>query len=68
VPRFSIEESPAAKLPEVIRVYTPVCSSNPGSMRVLEKAGYAREAVLRRSGIAEGTAIDRVVYAITRGH
>lgn len=56
----------AFQIPQVIRVYAPVFSWNPASMRVLEKAGYEREAVLRRSGIKEGTVIDRVVYAITR--
>ena len=35
-------------------------------MRVLEKAGYRREAVLARGGIKDGTVIDRVVYARTR--
>ena len=56
----------AFQVPEVIRVHAPVFSWNPASMRVLEKAGYRHEAVLRRSGIKEGTVIDRVVYAITR--
>ncbi|HET7457570.1 MAG TPA: GNAT family N-acetyltransferase [Gemmatimonadaceae bacterium] len=52
--------------PDVARIYAPVFAWNPASMRVLEKAGYRREAVLVRSGVKEGTLIDRVVYAITR--
>ncbi|HWJ23362.1 MAG TPA: GNAT family protein, partial [Gemmatimonadaceae bacterium] len=52
--------------PDIARIFAPVFSWNPASMRVLEKAGYAREAVLVRSGVKEGTLIDRVVFAITR--
>lgn len=56
----------ALEIPEVIRVYASVFSWNARSMRVLEKAGYRREAVLVRGGIKDGTVVDRVVYAITR--
>lgn len=35
-------------------------------MRVLEKAGYRRKAVLVRAGVKDGTVFDRVVYATTR--
>jgi RimJ/RimL family protein N-acetyltransferase len=52
--------------PETIRVFAPVFSWNGASMRVLEKAGYRREAVLVRSGYRDGTVFDRVVFAITR--
>ena len=52
--------------PGVARVYAPVFAWNAASMRVLEKAGYAREAVLVRSGVKDGVVFDRVVYAITR--
>jgi RimJ/RimL family protein N-acetyltransferase len=31
----------------------------------LEKAGYAREGVLRRSAIKDGTILDQVLFAIT---
>jgi RimJ/RimL family protein N-acetyltransferase len=34
-------------------------------MRVLEKAGYVREGVMRRSAIKEGVVLDQVLYAIT---
>ena len=56
----------AFREPEVIRLYAPVFSWNRRSMRVLEKAGYHREAVHVRGGIKDGTVIDRVVYARTR--
>jgi [ribosomal protein S5]-alanine N-acetyltransferase len=52
--------------PDVVRVFAPVFSWNAASMRVLEKAGYAREAVLVRAGVKDGTVMDRVIYAITR--
>jgi RimJ/RimL family protein N-acetyltransferase len=52
--------------PDVARIFAPVFSWNPASMRVLEKAGYRREAVLVRSGVKDGTLFDRVIYAITR--
>lgn len=51
---------------DVVRVFAPVFSWNAASMRVLEKAGYRREAVLVRSGFKDGTVMDRVVFAITR--
>lgn len=52
--------------PEIVRVFAPVFSWNDASMRVLEKAGYGREAVLVRAGVKDGTVLDRVIYAITR--
>jgi [ribosomal protein S5]-alanine N-acetyltransferase len=51
---------------DVIRIHAPVFSWNRPSMRVLEKAGYGREAVIIRGGVKDGTVIDRVLYAITR--
>jgi len=36
---------------------------NPGSARVLEKAGYRLEGTLRRSAIKDGQVIDRLLYA-----
>ncbi len=56
----------AWQVPELIRLYAVVFSWNPPSMRVLEKVGYRREAVLERSGIKNGTVIDSVIYAMTR--
>jgi RimJ/RimL family protein N-acetyltransferase len=49
------------------RLYASVFEWNPASMRVLEKAGYVREAVLRRSAVKDGRIIDQVLYAFTRG-
>ena len=47
------------------RIFAVPLVSNPASMRVLEKAGYVREGVLRRSTIKEGIVLEQVLYAIT---
>lgn len=48
------------------RLEAPVFAWNPASMRVLEKAGFAREGVLRSSALKEGQLIDQVLYALVR--
>lgn len=48
------------------RIWAGVFSTNPASMRVLEKAGYAREAVLRCAVVKDGTLLDQVIYATVR--
>jgi RimJ/RimL family protein N-acetyltransferase len=47
------------------RVFAVPLANNPASARVLEKAGYAREGVMRRSAIKEEIVLDQVLYAIT---
>lgn len=49
-----------------VRLEAGVFEWNPASMRVLEKAGFEREGVLRRSVRKDGQFLDRVMYAITR--
>lgn len=49
-----------------MRLEAGVFEWNPASMRVLEKAGFAREGVLRKSVFKDGQLIDRMLYAITR--
>jgi len=51
---------------DLIRIFAGVFSTNPASMRVLEKAGYIREGVLRRSVVKDGQVLDQVLYAVTR--
>ncbi len=51
---------------DVQRVEARVHSNNPKSMRVLEKAGYVREGVLRRAVVKDGEILDVVVYAQVR--
>ncbi len=45
------------------RLEAGVYSSNPASMRVLEKAGFTREAELKRRIIAKGDVLDEIIYA-----
>ena len=52
--------------PELRRLYATPFGNNPGSARVLEKAGYVREAVLRQSVIKDCQVLDQVVYACLR--
>ena len=51
---------------QLARVYAFVFSHNEGSIRVLEKAGFAREGWLRRSAIKNGEIIDQILYAKVR--
>ena len=51
---------------ELVRLEAPVFEWNPASMRVLEKCGFAREGVLRRSVLKEDQLIDAVLYACVR--
>jgi RimJ/RimL family protein N-acetyltransferase len=45
------------------RLQAPVFEWNPRSMRVLEKIGFHREAVLRKSVFKDGQVIDTMLYA-----
>ena len=45
------------------RIETPVFAWNPASMRVLEKCGFVREGVLKKSVFKDGELIDSVLYA-----
>lgn len=47
------------------RVYALPFARNAASLRVLEKAGYTREGVLRRSVVKDGEILDQVVFAVT---
>lgn len=46
-----------------LRLEAPVFAWNPASMRVLEKNGFVREAVMRKSVFKDGELIDSVLYA-----
>lgn len=52
--------------PDLYRVFALVFASNPASMRVLEKAGFEREGILKRASFKDGILMDSVLYAITR--
>jgi ribosomal-protein-alanine N-acetyltransferase len=47
------------------RLQAAVMLDNPGSMRVLEKAGFRREGVARRYLQINGAWVDHVLFAIT---
>ncbi|NUO61932.1 MAG: GNAT family N-acetyltransferase [Gemmatimonadaceae bacterium] len=48
------------------RIFALPFATNVASVRVLEKAGYQREGLLRRSAIKEGVVMDQAVYAKIR--
>lgn len=48
----------------VLRLFALPFADNPRSMRVLEKAGYVQEAILRSSSVKFGEPKDQALYAI----
>jgi RimJ/RimL family protein N-acetyltransferase len=50
----------------LVRLEAPVFAWNPASMRVLEKSGFVREGILRKSVLKDGELIDQVLYALVR--
>ncbi|MDR2154471.1 MAG: GNAT family N-acetyltransferase [Burkholderiaceae bacterium] len=52
--------------PRFERLEAQVLAWNPPSMRVLEKAGFTREGVLRQNVFKDGDLIDSVMYARVR--
>jgi len=50
----------------VIRIFATAFSHNVGSMRVLEKAGFEREGILRRSAVKDAIILDQVLFAKVR--
>lgn len=51
---------------DLARIWACVFEWNPSSMRVLEKAGFTREGVLRKAATKDGQTIDVVMYARVR--
>lgn len=52
---------------DVVRLQAPVFEWNPPSMRVLEKVGFKREAILRKSAFKDGQLIDSVLFSYIIG-
>ena len=52
---------------DLMRVFALPFADNPGSIRVLEKAGYALEGRLLQSAIKNGKVRDQLMYAAYRG-
>ncbi len=48
---------------QLTRIFAQVFAHNTPSMRVLEKAGFEREGIMRRSAIKHGMILDQVLYA-----
>lgn len=48
------------------RIYANVFESNPASEKVLMKAGYKKEATLRKAVFKEGKILDQYIYAILK--
>jgi len=51
---------------KLMRIFAMAFSHNVASMRVLEKAGFEREGILRRSAVKNGVVINQVLYAKVR--
>ncbi|MFZ0313690.1 MAG: GNAT family protein [Candidatus Korobacteraceae bacterium] len=51
---------------KIVRIFATVFPHNVASIRVLEKAGFEREGILRRSAIKKGVILDQVMYAKVR--
>ncbi len=51
---------------DLARIWACVFEWNPGSMRVLEKAGFVREGVLLKAATKDGQTIDVMMYAMVR--
>lgn len=51
---------------KLTRVFALVFSHNLASARVLEKAGFQREGIMRRSAVKNGAVLDQVIYAKVR--
>jgi [ribosomal protein S5]-alanine N-acetyltransferase len=60
----AVTEHAFAALP-LTRIFALPFARNAASVRVLEKAGYRREGLLRRSAIKEGQVLDQILYAVT---
>src|SRR5471032_2961039 len=48
---------------DLTRVFALPFASSVRSARVLEKAGYVREGITRRSAVKEGVVLDQIIYA-----
>ncbi len=53
----------AFKRYDITRLYAVPFADHPASVRVLEKAGYVKEGLMRQSAIKEGKIRDQLLYA-----
>ncbi|HUF35106.1 MAG TPA: GNAT family protein [Gemmatimonadales bacterium] len=52
---------------DLLRIYALVFEWNPGSCRVLERAGFVLEGRLRQAVVKDGRVLDQFLYAALRG-
>jgi ribosomal-protein-alanine N-acetyltransferase len=52
---------------DIVRIQAGVLSNNPRSMRVLEKAGYTKEGILKNNIIKKGMVLDEHIYGFVKG-
>lgn len=50
----------------IIRLFASVYEYNPASMKVLEKVGFTRQAILRDAAIKNGRVIDMYYYDLIK--
>jgi [ribosomal protein S5]-alanine N-acetyltransferase len=51
---------------KLLRIFAQPFASNVASRRVLEKAGYALEGVMKQSAVKDGMVLDQCIYARLR--
>jgi len=51
---------------DLLRVFAAVFDFNPASARVVEKAGFAHEGVMRDAAVKEGRVTSMILYGMTR--
>lgn len=51
---------------EIQRLFAPVFSHNPASMRVLEKAGFRKVGILQKAAVKNGRVTDMHYYELTK--
>jgi RimJ/RimL family protein N-acetyltransferase len=58
--KFAFEEL------DLLRIYAKIYAYNTGSMKVLEKTGFEKEAIIKSSIIKEGKVFDEHLYSIRK--
>jgi len=49
-----------------VRIQAPAAVENTASQKALEKAGFSREGLMRKSGYARGEYTDQYLYSVLR--
>ena len=51
---------------DILRIYAEPFAYNIGSRRVLEKAGFILEGILKNNAVKNGRVLDMAMYSLTR--